>query len=138
MSRYRAFCERRIAAGLCVRCAGKMPPDRKAWRCVDCVTANRSAGRKCYRMAKARGLCPCCRKPWTSDGYATCPKCRHTAKARFALRDASTERKRRGPYASKALLAIDAQLRSPCKRCGLRGNHECLSPAAYAGVRRGA
>jgi hypothetical protein len=78
---------RRIAAGLCVKCGWKQPPERVGkWWCRDCV-ANNIETRQDQRLERiSAGLCTCGRPP--REGMAQCERCA-TAKVQSvrAIRD---------------------------------------------------
>lgn len=121
---------RMIQEGRCVQCSEKH--DRGTWRCARCVVANRSAAMRSYHKAIRRGRCGACRKPWNSDGHATCGACREAAKTRFRKeykKPVGLLAPRRGRTSGK-MAALDEA--TPCGRCSLRGPHECLRGDATA------
>jgi hypothetical protein len=126
--------DRFLAQGLCGQC-GEHPTGEGRCPKADALIAYRSLWKSEHRCTKCGGGLP------EGYGFKCCEGCRLYARNRYipvvrAWGPRKSPVTARLPETSAKLEALDWSVR--CERCGLRGEHVCLSRGAYASARRSA
>lgn len=120
---------RLLADNRCINCAEKLAFDDIGQRreCAKCcaVRAERHQERAAER--RAAGACPQCKQP-VEDGYRYCAACRKAARERWEKNAPEPKRHANGPQKAR-LRWEEVDLATPCERCGLRGEHVCITRA---------
>lgn len=124
--------EQLLAVRCCINCAAPMPTEDQHQECGQCRTNRRAQYEQRHATRLKSGDCAQCGGENESE-YKCCPKCRKAARERWE-RNRPTWMAKRGPQRSTKWKELE--FAEPCKRCGARGEHICLTATAFATARR--
>lgn len=117
-------------AGLCSSC-GRERDEQGYMTCRAC----RARAKRPAPAPRTSMVCRCGAALNPDDNYKSCERCRAASLAYYrAHRDEINRERSPGRGSPAKWAAIDSA--ASCKRCGLRGDHECVGAAAHATARR--